>query len=314
MRIILLLIFLLTSVVDLHNCHADGDSDSDFSITYVTTDTNKSTVEFFKKFSTAINNRHRKIQLKTTHAEQLAPEEGMVYIAVGNRSLQKLLDKNITGPILAIFISRLSFYRILKKYSTDHKSVRISAVFSDPSPMQQLSLIKQLFPDKPTTAVLISQRTEFMRNELKIASEKTGVPLKIVTHKENDSISKTLHQLDSVRILLALPDSLIYNTDTVRRIILSAYRNNQSIIGFSRQLVNAGGLATVYTDIDNIKNEVVLLIDRYIAENKLFKQTYTRDFNIEVNKRVSSSYNLSVPNIESLKYSVKKSLEICCEK
>jgi ABC-type uncharacterized transport system substrate-binding protein len=271
-------------------------------------------LSFLKKLSIAIDNRHRQIHLKTTNPEQLVPEEDMLYIAVGNRSLQELLDKNITEPILAIFISRLSFHRILEEYSTDHKSIRISAVFSDPSPMQQLSLIKHLFPDEPTTAVIISQRTEFMRKELKIASDKTGVPLKIVTHRDNDSISKTLRQLDSVRILLALPDSLIYNTDTVRRIILSAYRNNQSIIGFSRQLVNAGGLATVYSDIDNIKNEVVLLIDKYIAENKLFDQTYARDFNIEVNKRVSSSYDLSVSNIESLKDSVKKSLEICCEK
>lgn len=310
MRIILSLIFFLTCVVGLHNCYADNE----FVISYVTTDTNKPTVEFFEKLSIAINNRHQQIQLKITNPEELVPEEDMFYIAVGNRSLQELLDKNITGPILAIFISRLSFHRILEEYSTDHKSVRISAVFSDPSPMQQLFLIKHLFPDEPTTAVVISQRTEFMRNELKIASEKIGVPLKIVTHRENDSISKTLRQLDSVRILLALPDSLIYNTDTVRRMILSAYRNNQSIIGFSRQLVHAGGLATVYSDIDNIKNEVVLLIDKYIAENELFDQTYTREFNIEVNKRVSSSYGLRVPNIESLKDSIKESLEICCEK
>lgn len=140
MRIILSSILYLTCVVGLHNCYAD----SEFVISYVTTDTNKSTIEFFKKFSIAINNRHRQIQLKTANPEELVHEEDMLYIAVGNRSLQELLDKNITGLILAIFISRLSFHRILEEYSTVHKSVRIAAVFSDPYPMQQLSLIKHL--------------------------------------------------------------------------------------------------------------------------------------------------------------------------
>jgi ABC-type uncharacterized transport system substrate-binding protein len=310
MRITLTLLFFLVYVVNVHDCYADNG----FDIAYVTTDNNDSTVEFFNKLSVAIKYRHLQIQLKTTSPERLVPDKDTLYIAVGNRSLQQLLENNITGPILAVFISRLSFHRILEEYNTNQRNIRVSAVFSDPSPMQQLYLTKHLVRSEPTTAVVISKRTEFLKNELQLASEITGIPLQIVTHNENDSISKTLSQLSSARILLALPDSLIYNTDTVKRIILSAYRNNQSIVGFSRQFVKAGGLATVYSDIDHIKNEVVYLIGKYIADNKLLDPTYTSDFNIEVNDRVSSSYDLDVPNTESLKDSVKKSLEICCEK
>jgi ABC-type uncharacterized transport system substrate-binding protein len=310
MRIILSLLLFLAYVVSVHECYADNG----FVISYVSIDTNEPTAEFFKKLKVALNKKHLQIQLIATNPERVVPGDSILYIAVGNRSLQQLLKKNITSPILAIFISRLSFHRILDEYNNNHKNISVSAVFSDPSPMQQLYLTKHLFPGEPTAAVVITKRTEFLRNELKLASEITGVPLKIVTHKENDSISKTLRQLDSVRILLALPDSLIYNTDTVKRIILSAYRNNQSIIGFSRQFVKAGGLATVYSNIDQIKDEVVYLIGKYIVENTLFDPTYTSAFNIEINKRVLNSYDLDVINIESLKDRVKKSMEICCEK
>lgn len=310
MRLILVLFFFLNGVFSIHTCNADTNR----TIFYVITNTNKTAVSFFNNLKEKVKATNAVFKLATLDSAELTQRANVLYIAVGNRSFQYLLERKVSAPILAIFISRLSFQRILDTHGKNLKKSKISAVFSDPAPIQQLYLTKYLFPNSPKSTVIVSNRTAFLQRELKDASNKTGVPLQIVVHTKNHNIGKTLHEIETASVILALPDSSIYNTETIPRIILSAYRHNQSIIGFSRQFVEAGGLATVYTDTAHIQHEVIDILEKYITRGILSSPTYPRLFGIEINERVSDSYNLILPSESSLKKNIKYSLEACCEK
>lgn len=310
MRLILILFFCISALLSIQTCNADTSR----TIFYVVTNTNRTAVSFFNSLKQTVKATNTTFKLATLDSVEFTQQGNVLYIAVGNRSFRYLIEKNISAPILAIFISRLSFQRILDTRGKKLKNSKISAVFSDPAPIHQLYLTKYLFPNAPKSTVIISNRTEFLQQELKDASTKTGVPLDIILHTKNHKIGKTLHEIGATGVILALPDSSIYNSDTIPRIILSAYRHNQSIVGFSRQFVEAGALATVYTDTGHIQNEVVDILEKYIARGILPSPTYPRLFDVEINERVSDSYNLILPSESSLKKNIKYSLEVCCEK
>lgn len=310
MRIVQVLLLFLHGLFSIHNCNAD----SRLAIFYVTTEANQSTVTFFNGLKKRVGGNKVDFKLINIDSGELKQQDSALYIAVGNRSFKHLLGNDITSPILAVFISRLSFQRILETYNKDSHNKNLSAVFSDPSPLQQLYLVRHLFPNGLKSAVIISKRTAFLEPELRAASKTTGIPLQISMHAEHQNISETLHDIEFADVLLALPDSSIYNADTIQNIILSAYRRNQSIIGFSRQFVEAGGLATVYADTNHIQEEVIDILGEYISKGLLRPPTYPRLFDIEINERVSNSYDLVLPSKSAIKNDISQSLGVCCEK
>lgn len=311
MRIVLALLLLLNGVFGAYNCNANTNR----AVFYVTTNTNESTISFFKNLKNETDKKNVSLKLININSDYLNRQSDALYIAAGNRSFEYLLKEKISAPVLAIFISRLSFQQLRDTYSKDLTKSKISAIFSDPSPIQQLYLTKSLFSNTKKTTVLISKRTEFLIPDLKAAAEITGIPLYISEHRENQNINKTLHNLQSAEVILALPDSSIYNNrKTVDRIIFAAYRRNQSIIGFSREFVDAGGLATVYSDSKHIQSETLDAVKKYLVDGSLKSPTYPKLFDIEINEDVVDSYNLILPEKSALRKHIKQSLEACCEK
>jgi hypothetical protein len=284
------------------------------TVFYVASESSGTTTSLFTNIKNSFDDK--RITLKFVNSENGALEkrQDALYIAVGTRSLEYLLNEKFDAHILAIFISRVSFQQILSAYGGNTPGLKISAIYSDPSPLQQFFLAKHLFPHGPKASVIISSKTAFLKAELEKAAELASIPLHVSVQTEQKNLNKTLHDLQNSGILIALPDSSVYNKDSIQQIILSAYRRNQSIIGFSRQLVSAGSLATVYSDADDIRQDLIDHISHYIEYKALKPSAYPRSFNIDINERVAKSYNLVLPDKSVLKQRIEQSLEACCEK
>lgn len=305
MRHILTALLLCLSICwPIEKCGAAENA----SIVYVASGESEVTRSFFQKIKSEFGDKANYVNVNSL--ENIDPKEPHrnLYIAAGNRALESLFEKDAKGPILAIFISRTSFQQILQGYGRKIADPEISAIYSDPSPLQQFFLIHHLFEHSPRTAVIISGKTSFLRADLKKAAELAKVPLQISVQTDGN-INETLSDIRDAEVLLALPDSSIYNSDSIPRIILSAYRHNQSIIGFSRQFVKAGGLATVYSDSNDIQDETIKAVKAYLSNGTLQPPTYPKQFNIEVNEQVAASYNLVIPDKSTLKKGVETSLE-----
>jgi ABC-type uncharacterized transport system substrate-binding protein len=241
-------------------------------------------------------------------------KDNELYIAVGNRVLSHLLEMNTDSPILAIFISRVAYNQVMRAHHNPKGGAAVSAIFSDPSPQHQLFLVNALFKGAPKTSVILTRKTAFLKSELETAAGRADLPLHISMQTEPVNVSKALHDIRDAEVLFALPDSSVYNMDSIQRIILSAYRRNQSIIGFSREFVNAGGLATVYSDTSHIQNEVIRALNHYFNVGYLEPPAYPEQFDIEINERVAGSYDLILPDNQVIKKRIIQSLEACCEK
>ncbi|HHJ35352.1 MAG TPA: hypothetical protein ENJ87_06270 [Gammaproteobacteria bacterium] len=123
-----------------------------------------------------------------------------------------------------------------------------------------------------------------------------------------DEIKKTLDHSDA---LLALPDKAIYNSKTVKNILLTSYRYRKPVIAFSKNFVSAGALASIYSSPEQIAETASDIIIQYFKNGQQFSDSinYPQDFDISINRQVFRALHLVIPDTIRLKkilYSRKK--------
>ena len=109
-----------------------------------------------------------------------------------------------------------------------------------------------------------------------------------------DDINRVLNRIAKSEVLLATPDSAVYNPENFRNILLSSYRHNQAVVGFSSDMVKSGALASTYSDIGDINAQVAEMAAAYIDTGTLPPPQFPRYFRTIVNDAVARSMNVKV--------------------
>jgi ABC-type uncharacterized transport system substrate-binding protein len=95
-------------------------------------------------------------------------------------------------------------------------------------------------------------------------------------------------------VLLALPDVEIYNTSTIRNILLATYRSKVPLIGFSPAYVRAGALCAVFSTPAQIASQSLAIIRDYAETRALPAPQYAKEFEVSVNEQVARSLGLNI--------------------
>lgn len=217
-------------------------------------------------------------------------DSNAIYLAIGPSSLQSLLAQDIQGTVIAAYTSSQAYHRIVGK-SKRHSNA-ITAVYSDPSPAVQMRLIVRLYRRPPKTAAILSGQSEYLRPILQEAAQHERIKLAIEIKEDDEHITRAINRVSDNTVILAIPDRDLYNADSIRGAILSAYRNNQAMIGFSAALVKAGALASSYSDIEDINTQIGEIVTTFIETGELPAPRFPKYFSVLVNEAVANSLDL----------------------
>jgi ABC-type uncharacterized transport system substrate-binding protein len=121
------------------------------------------------------------------------------------------------------------------------------------------------------------------------------------TSQLTDNVKNALTHSD---LLLALPDKNIYNSKTVKNILLTSYRLRKPVIAFSHNFVNAGALASIHSTSEQIAQDASDLIELYFNNDRHFTRTvsYPASFDISINRQVLRALDISPPDESELKH------------
>ena len=169
---------------------------------------------------------------------------------------------------------------------------------------RQIRFIKLLDTQWKTISILHSQEKPIDSTSIQKCANRYNIKIYTVstTAKENltDKIKHALHHSD---VVLALPDSNIYNSKTVKNILLTSYRYRKPVIAFSKNFVNAGALASIHSNTEQIAQSASKLVEQYFDSGKRFIKeiNYPDAFDININRQVFRALDLSAPDIDELK-------------
>lgn len=215
-------------------------------------------------------------------------------IAVGDGTLPWLNDKRNS------FAAAIAFHVNSTAFSHQNKSAKnMTALYRDQPLSRQLRLAKLLLPDLKRAAVLRSAGESILINrELQRELNVTVSEVTVGSHPDwLKLLSLSLRDND---VLLGVDDPAIYNSETLRSILLTSYRHGKGLVGPSRAFVNAGSLASCYTSTDQYLQQVVDMVSTIVRQHRLPDPQFPKNFRVTVNQQVATSLNISIPDETTL--------------
>lgn len=233
-------------------------------------------------------------QVGTAYEKRRLGSKPQVYVTIGPAALRAKLGNNVDGVILSAFSSSQAYREILGNAALERRVPAITAVYAEPSPVNQLRLISLLYKKPVTTAVILSEKTAYSAPLLQRAASQTGIPLTVESLDTIADLNRVLNRLSDVSVILITPDSTVFNSESLRNVLLTTYRNNQAVIGFSTALVKAGVLATTSSEIEDVVAQIAEVIEDYETTGRLPEPQFPKYFSTHVNYDVARSLNLVV--------------------
>lgn len=246
-----------------------------------------------KKIAEDLRKRFPSAQVTPASVNRRSKAKNTIYIAIGPSALRSLLSQGRDGVIVSAFTSSQAYHAILKSIP-EPPTASVTAVYAEPSPLLQLQLVSKLFKKPVKVAVILSSKTSHLETLFQQVASQSKIDLRIEHYGEAETLNRVLNRVADVRVILATPDSTIYNAENIRNILVTTYRRNQSIIGFSTALVKAGALASTYSDIEDINAQVDELVADYEMSGKLPEPQFPKHFSTIVNEDVARSLNIIV--------------------
>jgi ABC-type uncharacterized transport system substrate-binding protein len=222
-------------------------------------------------------------------------------ITLGSRALQADLGSERITPTIATLLTRQSYEQAASPPSRGNQPRSLTAIFLDQPPARQLNLIRLVLPEGTRIGIVSSPALEPSVRWMEAAARDK----KLAVHRETVAQSAELHPalqrlLPEVDAILALPDPLVFNSATIRNILLTTYRAQQPLFGFSASYTQSGAIAAVYSTPRQIARQLSDLAIQFLAGSPLPPPQYPRAFSVSVNAAVAHSLNIVVDSEQSI--------------
>ena len=227
-------------------------------------------------------------------------ENSELVIALGVKALEAASRLKHTTPVLGVYTPLPVFNQILS--NSKRELGNFSAIVLDQPYWRQLALIKTVLPETKKVGVLLgpasSQYLEVLRDE----ADQLGLTLMDENvSNEADLITKLKKLLDNSEAMLAIPDRSIYSRETAESILLTSYRHQKPMFGYSQSYVKAGALASVYSSTKQIaKQAAEIAIKSQAASNQLPSPQIPKYFSVAVNQQVAHSLNIAITDEDAI--------------
>lgn len=214
-------------------------------------------------------------------------------VTVGVEALKKTWAKGESTPIVATLLPRLSYERIVTQ--PRRGAARITAIFLDQPPARQAVFLRQLLPGHKQAGILLSSETKNLFNQYRHAFANSGLTLESEESERSEALLPALNALlGRSAFLLAIPDATIYQRANIKAILITAFRHQKPVIGYSPAFVNAGALAALHTTPAQIARQTADTIMN--NGTNLTQPVGPSQFAIAINPTVAQALGLNVPD------------------
>jgi ABC-type uncharacterized transport system substrate-binding protein len=226
------------------------------------------------------------------------------WITLGPNALSQLMARLQAKkvPVLALFLPETARLKLSAQYQQGFTTLE-----NAPDMAKQLALIHALVPQARQVGVFHSSQYKANHNELDELAKKYGLKLHWSELKDPlDWDRHALKVLGDVDLVLGVNDDALYNTTTIRSILMRLYRSGKALIGPDKGYVRAGAVASTYAGIEETLLAAADWIRGELPAKTILENPY---FNISVNAQVARSLNIVVDDALSLVKQVKESTD-----
>jgi ABC-type uncharacterized transport system substrate-binding protein len=178
------------------------------------------------------------------------------------------------------------------------KGASLAAPGSEPRRIGMVSLdlpfetvlreIRTLFPDRTRIGVIYSKASSGLdESALQSDAARHGFVLKAVNCKGPEDVVDALVSLKrTTDIVWCPPDGSLFNSTTVKPLIMASLRHQMLITGFSEGFVRAGTAVGIYPGFETIGRQTGRAVRQYLNQGVLPGEQTASDARVAVNERI----------------------------
>lgn len=218
-------------------------------------------------------------------------------VAVGTKAAE-LSVVQIDTPVLVVMVPETGHQKLLMKKSLPP----ISAIYLNQPWDRQFDFLRAALPERRKIGLLYSPDTRIDVESLRKKVAARGGSLTARPVQSADSLFSALESvLADSTVLLAIPDSAIYSSSNFRNILLTSYRHDVPLVGFSKAYVNAGAVCAIFSTPEQLAEQAGETVVVFARNRQLPAPQYSAAFTIEVNRQVARSLELKLPTQDEIR-------------
>lgn len=222
-----------------------------------------------------------------------------LYIPVGIKATQAVIALKSEVKMMAALVPADSFRIIKSKGSAKCINGSLcSAIVLDQPVQRQLRLVKGIFGKKARTGLLVGPSAVKLADDYQKAANREKLDIYIdKVDREADIVSELERLLKRVNVILAAPDPVIFNPNTVKHVLLTTYHYKRPLVAFSPGYVKAGALAAIYSSPEDVANDLGIWVNAsWSVTGNLPAPLQPESYSIELNEWVARSLNIDLPD------------------
>jgi putative tryptophan/tyrosine transport system substrate-binding protein len=215
--------------------------------------------------------------------ERLNAQQPALAIAVGSDAA--LMLERVAAPQLPVVKSVLLEWD-LERPSGEHSASATITVEMDPSAL--LAELRRLFPDKTRIGVIRgpTQTAGYMKS-IEQAARQLGFTLEIRNCAEARELVKIFLEFQAMDFVWCPPNPQLYNSATLKPLLIASITRQLPIIGFSLQFVGAGALFGGAPDFREVGRQTADIALRILRHQPVPAKLEACKFRFAYNQRVA---------------------------
>lgn len=176
-----------------------------------------------------------------------------------------------------------------------------AALYWAPSWTDQLQLARRIFPSLRRVALLLDESADIPRaRALREQAERLNIDVQFRVVDKELLIRQVAELAGSTDILIAPAGSRLFTRDTLKPMLLAAYRQNRVFIGPSPAVVKAGALASLHVTPEALASEVAERIQGRLRKGSWGPSSRITRFDVITNPHVARALGLRLPEADVL--------------
>ena len=216
-------------------------------------------------------------------------------ISLGLKATQIISERFPEKYLIAAYLTQQQQSRA--KFSNDnHLTVLLD------QPLERYLAFTRFLLNLKSVGIINSSPLEPTLQQQKIL-ERLMLDLNQYQFEESRKLLGTVRQLvKQNEALLMLPEQNIYNRNTLKGVLLTAYRARIPVISYSPAHVKSGALASIYSSPADIGRHLadILNTSRKISPDKQGTTQFARYYSVAINSRVAHALGLELPEEDEL--------------
>ena len=225
-------------------------------------------------------------------------------VTIGRAATTRVHNTNPSISVLALFSETAFINELASQFPG-----QISGIPYDVPLLRQALTGKAILPQATRIALLATEESASHYDRLLQELPAYGMEARVFMVENSDDLIPTLvRALGYGDFLLAAPDTAIYNSRTIKHILLTAYRRNMIVIGPTQAYVKAGSLASAYTPYPAMAELAARFLENYFTDGSFPPPAYPDSYGVVTNNQVARSLNIPIPDKSEIGEMVQKAL------